>query len=182
MILISEHAMYRRKQQSELTVITRANELCSYIMTVTQKSPKQFRFTFTGRLQNASLNVLEYLIRANETPLDRKSPRDYAERVSFQRKAMTELVIIGYIAVMAMEQKCILGKQCEQICGLVTDCRNLLGGWMASDKRRFSGSGDCGACAGGGMFSGVVVPEGSPGNLQVNANPDSGSGQEARRV
>ena len=118
MILISEHAMYRRKQQSELTVITRANELCSYIMTVTQKSPKQFRFTFTGRLQNASLNVLEYLIRANETPLDRKSPRDYAERVSFQRKAMTELVIIGYIAVMAMEQKCILGKQCEQISGL----------------------------------------------------------------
>lgn len=31
---------------SEMTVITRAKELCSYIMTVTQKSPKQFRFTF----------------------------------------------------------------------------------------------------------------------------------------
>ena len=48
--------MYAKKRQSELTVITRANELSSYIMTVTQKSPKQFRFTFTGRLQNASLN------------------------------------------------------------------------------------------------------------------------------
>ena len=131
--------MYAKKRQSELTVITRANELSSYIMTVTQKSPKQFRFTFTGRLQNASLNVLEYLIRANETPLDTKSPHDCVERLSFQRKAMTELVIIGYIAVMAMEQKCILAKQSEQISGLVTDCRNLLGGWMNSDKKRISG-------------------------------------------
>lgn len=131
--------MYAKKRQSELTIITKANELCSYIMTVTQKSPKQFRFSYTGRLQNAGLNVLEYLIRANETPLDVKCPQDCAERISYQRKAMTELVIIGYIAVMAMEQKCILVKQCEQISGLVTDCRNLLGGWMTSDRRRISG-------------------------------------------
>jgi len=131
--------MYRKKQQSELTVITRANELCSYIFTVTQKSPKQFRFTFTGRLQNASLNVLEYLIRANETPLDRKQLALYAERVSYQRKAMTELILIGYLAVMAMEHNCILGKQCEHISGLITDCRNLLGGWMSSDRKRFRG-------------------------------------------
>ncbi len=131
--------MYRKKQQSELTVITRANELCSYIFTVTQKSPKQFRFTFTGRLQNASLDVLEYLIRANETPLDRREPALYAERVSYQRKAMTELILIGYLAVMAMEQNCILGKQCEQIAGFITDCRNLLGGWMNSDRKRFRG-------------------------------------------
>ena len=131
--------MYRKKQQSELTVITRANELYSYIFTVTQKSPKQFRFTFTGRLQNSSLNVLEYLIRANETPLDRRDPALYAERVSCQRKAMTELILIGYLAVMDMEQNCILGKQCEHISGLITDCRNLLGGWMSSDRKRFRG-------------------------------------------
>ena len=72
-------------------------------------------------LITVGLNVLEYLIRANETPLDAKSPHDCVERLSFQKKAMTELVIIGYIAVMAMEQKCILAKQCEQISGLVTD-------------------------------------------------------------
>ncbi|MBQ3683756.1 MAG: four helix bundle protein [Succinimonas sp.] len=132
--------MYRKKQQSELTVITRANELCSYIFTVTQKSPKQFRFTFTGRLQNSSLSVPEYLIRTNETPLDKRAPALYAESYSYQRKTMTELVLIGYLAVMAMEQNCILGKQCEQISGLITDCRNLLGGWMSSDKKRFKGS------------------------------------------
>ena len=38
--------------KSELTVITKAKDLCSYIITITQKSPKQFRFTFVTRLQN----------------------------------------------------------------------------------------------------------------------------------
>lgn len=30
------------RKQSELTVITKAKNLCSYVMTVTQKSPKQY--------------------------------------------------------------------------------------------------------------------------------------------
>ena len=44
---------------SELIVITKAKELCSYVMTVTQKSPKHFRFTFVTRMQNLSLDVIE---------------------------------------------------------------------------------------------------------------------------
>ena len=47
------------KNQSELIVITKAKELCSYVMTVTQKSPKHFRFTFVTRMQNLSLDVIE---------------------------------------------------------------------------------------------------------------------------
>ena len=47
------------KNQSELIVITKAKELCFYVMTVTQKSPKHFRFTFVTRIQNLSLDVIE---------------------------------------------------------------------------------------------------------------------------
>lgn len=54
------------RKQSELTVITKAKDLCSYVMTVTQKSPKQFRFTFVSRLQNLSLSAIENLFRAND--------------------------------------------------------------------------------------------------------------------
>ena len=53
------------KKQSELTVIMKAKDLCSYIMTVTQKSPKHFRFTFVTRLQNLSLDIIEHIYRAN---------------------------------------------------------------------------------------------------------------------
>jgi len=35
----------RAMAESELAVVTKAKDLCSYIMTVTQKSPKHFRFT-----------------------------------------------------------------------------------------------------------------------------------------
>ena len=54
-------------KQTELTAITKAKDWCSYMMTVTQKSPKQFRFTFTSILQNLSFNVIESLYRANDT-------------------------------------------------------------------------------------------------------------------
>ena len=43
--------------ESELVVITKAKDLCGYVLTVTQKSPKQFRFTFTSRLQNLCVDI-----------------------------------------------------------------------------------------------------------------------------
>lgn len=52
--------------KSELSVITKAKDLCSYIMTVTDKSPKRFRFTLVSRMQNYGLDVIENLISANE--------------------------------------------------------------------------------------------------------------------
>ena len=46
-------------KKSDLLVVTKAKELCSYIITITQKSPKQFRFTFVSRMQNLTLDVIE---------------------------------------------------------------------------------------------------------------------------
>ena len=123
--------------QSELTVITRAKELCSYIMTVTEKSPKKFRFTLVSKLQNYALNTIENLYYANEVHVLSGDLAKAEERTSFQRKVLTELRLLGYMAQLAMEQKCILPKQYEQITKLIYDCRNLLGAWMNSDRRRF---------------------------------------------
>ena len=39
-----------RSVESELTVITRAKELCQYILMITDKSPKKYRFTLVSRL------------------------------------------------------------------------------------------------------------------------------------
>lgn len=58
------------------------------------------------------------------------------ERLGFQRAAMTDLKLLGYMAMLSMEQECILPKQYEQIARQVTDCQNLLGAWMNSDRRR----------------------------------------------
>lgn len=129
------------RKQSELTVITRAKDLCSYIMTVTQKSPKQFRFTFVSRLQNLALSVLENLLRANDVFVSKTDAVAKKQRLDYQRRAMTDLKLLGYISLLSMEQNCILPKQFEQISRQLSDCRNLLGAWMNSDKRRLSSDG-----------------------------------------
>lgn len=129
------------RKQSELTVVTKAKDLCSYVMTVTQKSPKQFRFTFVSRLQNLSLSVIENLFRANDVYVSKDDVHARTQRLAYQREALTDLKLLGYVALLAMEQGCILPKQFEQISRQVTDCRNLLGAWMNSDRRRLSSDG-----------------------------------------
>lgn len=124
------------RKKSELTVITKAKDLCSYVMTVTQKSPKQFRFTFISRLQNLSLDVIERLYRANETFVATEYAGSLEKRLEFQHQAMTDLKLLCYFALLAREQNCILPKQYEQISRLATDCENLLGAWINSDRRR----------------------------------------------
>ena len=126
------------RKQSELMVITRAKDLCSYVMTVTQKSPKHFRYTFVSRLQNLTLSVIENLYRANDTYVKRGDLAGIEKRLELQRTAMTDLKVLGYFSMLAMEQECILPKQYEQIARQVTDCQNLLGAWMNSDRKRLS--------------------------------------------
>ena len=129
-----------RIAKNELTVITKAKDLCSYIMTVTDKSPKRFRFTLVSRLQNYALDVIENLIMANETFVSAGDVRSATERMAYQRKAMTTLKLLSYMSELAMKQQCILPKQYEQITKQVFDAENMLGAWMNSDKRRYQGA------------------------------------------
>jgi len=124
------------KRQSELSVITKAKDLCSYILTVTEKSPKRFRFTLTAKLQNYALNIIENLYRANEVFLVKGNPATYERRREYQRQAMTECRLLAYMAQLAMEQGAILSKQYEQITKKGYDVQNLLGAWMKSDDKR----------------------------------------------
>ena len=123
---------------SELSVITKAKALSEYILTVTEKSPKRFRFTLVTRLQNYSLDVIEALISANEIYVSAPDTEEAKERVKLQRKAMTSLKLLGYISEVAMRQGCILEKHYGQVTKQIYDVQNLLGAWMNSDKKRFT--------------------------------------------
>ncbi len=46
-------------------VIVRAKQLCCCVLTVTDKSPKKFRFTLVARQQGYALGVVENLFKAN---------------------------------------------------------------------------------------------------------------------
>lgn len=123
-------------KQSELSVITKAKDLCSYIMTITDKSPKRFRFTLVAKLQGYALNTIENLYRANEVFVKAGDREKATQRVDYQHQALTELKLLGYMAQLAMEQQCILPKQYEQVTKKVADCQNMLGAWLNSDRKR----------------------------------------------
>lgn len=125
------------RSQSELTVITKSKDLCSYIFTVTQKSPKQFRFSFTSRLQNLALDIIENLYRANDTFVVKGDNAAFEKRNGYQHTAMTDLKLLAYFALLARENGAVTPKQYEQISLQSTECLNLLGGWINKDKNRF---------------------------------------------
>ena len=77
--------------QSELTVIVKAKDLCSYVMTATEKSPKRFRFTLVAKLQSYALNTIENLCRANEVYVKPGNAAAVERRLAYQRQALTEL-------------------------------------------------------------------------------------------
>lgn len=125
------------RRNNELVVVTKAKDLCSYVLTITQRCPKHFRFTFVSRLQNLSLSIIENIYRANEVYAfgeDRKIKMQ--QRLDFQHAALTELKLLLYMSLLALEQKCILFKQYEQISKQAVDTQNLIGAWINSDKRR----------------------------------------------
>jgi len=117
------------QKKSDLFVVTKAKDLAKYILTVTEKSPKKFRFTLVVRLQNYILDVIENLFLANGT-------MDMAERLAHQEKASTLLHMLGYFAELASEQQCILFRQYEQISLQQTECLMYLGKWIKDTKRR----------------------------------------------
>ena len=122
--------------QSELAVITKAKDLCSYVMTVTDKSPKRFRFTLVAKLQNYALDIIENLYRANEVFVKAGDREKAQQRIDFQHQALTELKLLGYMAQLSMEQGCILPKQYEQITKKIHDIQNILCARLNSDRKR----------------------------------------------
>ena len=124
-------------KQSELAVITKAKNLSEYILAVTEKSPKRFRFTLVTRLQNYSLDIIEALISANDIYVNTPGTEEARDRIKLQRRAMTSLKLLGYISEVAMRQECILPKHYEQITKQIFDVQNLLGAWLNTDKKRF---------------------------------------------
>ncbi len=125
-------------KQNKLTVIIKAKDLCSYIMTVTQKPPKQFRSTSTSRLQNLSLDVIEALYRANDTFVTKENVSAREKRIEFQHRAMTDLKLLAYFSLLAREQNCILPKQYEQISRQSTNCQILLGHGSTATEEGYS--------------------------------------------
>lgn len=126
--------------KAELQVIVKAKDLSKYIMTVTQKSPKQYRFTFTSRLQNLALQIITDIYYANDIyvgSMKETNARERAQRrLDKQHDAITNARLLAYIAQTSLELRVITPKQYEIISKEVSEVIYMLSGWIKSDEKR----------------------------------------------
>lgn len=126
-IISRDHETSAKKHN--LYVFTKTKDLAQYILVVTEKSPKKFRFTLVVRLQNYILDVIENLYIANCLPLGET-------RKKYQLKANNLLGMLDYFAGLSYEVMCITFKQYSIIAKMTATCIDYLGKWIASDARR----------------------------------------------
>jgi len=116
------------EKKGSLYVLVKAKDLANYVVTITEKSPKKFRFTLVNRLQNYSLEVIELILKANAS-------RDVGFRLEEQDRAKVLLNLLDAFAEIALKQHCILIKQYEVISKLVAETLDYLQKWkMATTK------------------------------------------------
>lgn len=122
----------------ELFVITRSKDLVNYVMLITAKSPKHFRYTIIARMHNLCIDLVENLYNANSCIIRAGDTTNWEKRVEYQRQAMNVIRLLEYVSEIAYMQKCILQKQYTVICKLGGECADLLKRWVQSDERRVS--------------------------------------------
>lgn len=115
-------------------MLTKAKELSKYVITVTEKASKKYRFTLVVRLQNYCLDIIENILLANMLHVTD------ARRLEKQKEAGRLLELLGYFSMLCMETECILPNQFENISKLQAECLLFLGKWISSDKKRLEKS------------------------------------------
>ncbi|MCI9561365.1 MAG: four helix bundle protein [Clostridia bacterium] len=116
-------------RDKEMAVFTHAKKLSEYIFVITEKSPKKYRWSIISRLQNASVELVENLYRAN-------FERDEALRITFQKCAAVCIKLIDFYAETARKKQAITIRQTAVLAKHIAETEKLLNGWVRSTKRK----------------------------------------------
>lgn len=116
-------------RDKEMAVFTHARKLSEYIFVITEKSPKKYRWSIISRLQNASVELVENLYRAN-------FERDEALRITFQKCAAVCIKLIDFYAETARKKQAITIRQTAVLAKHIAETEKLLNGWVRSTKRK----------------------------------------------
>ena len=118
---------FEPQRDREMAVFTSAKKLAEYIFVITEKSPKKFRWSIISRLQNASVDVIENLYRAN-------FERGMEERIAYQKSALVSINLVDFFAETARSKQAISLHQTEVIAKQIAECKKLLNGWVRATK------------------------------------------------
>ena len=96
-------------RKSELKIITNSKKLASYIILITESSPKKYRYLYIDKMHECILFIIEYLYKANDTILGDK------QRLIYQENVKSKLKLLDAISNLSYEAKCITFNSLEQL-------------------------------------------------------------------
>ena len=83
-------------RKSELKIITNSKKLASYIILITESSPKKYRYLYIDKMHECILFIIEYLYKANDTILGDKQRLIYQENVKSKLKLLDAISNLSY--------------------------------------------------------------------------------------
>jgi hypothetical protein len=118
---------------SELVVIVKAKSTISYIFEMTQKSPKNYRWSVVARMHALCVEILEELYAANELPAHSD------QRITLQVGAIGKLKTLAFLNDFAVSQGVILAKQYENAAKMLAEVQKLAVSWARAERARRDG-------------------------------------------
>ncbi len=109
---------------NDLTVFQKTYELILCLYPMANKFPKSQRFVLAQRIENSALNILEYIIIANNE----------FNKENALRKASVELEKLRIFIRLAKDLSFISFKKYEYVSKLINEVGKLLGGWIKSQS------------------------------------------------
>lgn len=116
----------KEERINELAVFTYAKKLSEYIFTVTKQSPKIYRWIVIDRLLNVPLELIELLYLANDSDGD--------ERLSYQKRALSKIKLIGHLAAVGESLQAITPAQSNEMAKQLLQIKRTLWGWRKNSE------------------------------------------------
>ena len=125
------------REETELTVITKANELIAYTIKICSNEenfPKRYRWCITSKIVESAIDIGNNIIKANSIYI--RSEDDLAMRRKYQQEAMSETQVLLNMINVAYNTFGIKSNRVEYWTQLVVNVQNLLRNWRKSDSNR----------------------------------------------
>ena len=125
------------REETELTVITKANELTAYTIKICSNEenfPKRYRWCITSKIVESAIDIGNNIIKANSIYI--RSEDDLAMRRKYQQEAMSETQVLLNMINIAYNTFGIKSNRVEYWTQLVVNVQNLLRNWRKSDSNR----------------------------------------------
>jgi len=119
-------------------VLEAAKELAGYTIRITSNEknfPKRYRFSVVGKIQDKALEIVDWLIMANEIYPNTRV--ELERRTLYQKEARAACRSMMTLMEIAADAFGVNAGTLEYWTGQTSDVRNHTTAWIKSDLRRF---------------------------------------------